>query len=82
MSIYFVKHRNKRVNQNLKISTEHNGLYHCGGLQEFHVTHVSRRSLKIAKSDFSFFMFACVSIRPSAWNNSAPIKRILMKFDI
>jgi hypothetical protein len=30
---------------------EHNGLYHYGGLQEFHVMYVSRRGLKIRKSD-------------------------------
>ena len=60
---------------------EHNGLYHCGGLQELHVMYVSRRRLRIAKSDFSF-MFVCVSIRLSEWNNSAPTGRIFMIFGI
>jgi len=31
---------------------QHNGLYHYGGLQEFHVLYISRRGLKIAKSDY------------------------------
>ena len=30
---------------------EHNGLYRYGSMQEFHVMYVSRRGLKIAKSD-------------------------------
>jgi len=40
-----------------------------------------RRFRKIAKSDCEL-RFACLSLRPSAWNNSAPTGRILMKFDI
>ena len=36
---------------------------------------------KIAKSDFSLRR-ARQSVRLSAWNNSAPIKRIFMTFDI
>jgi len=39
---------------------------------------VFRRVRKTGKSYYYSFM----SVRPSAWNNSAPIKRILMKFDI
>jgi len=39
---------------------------------------VFRRVRKTGKKYFYFFM----SVRPSAWNNSAPIKRTFMKFDI
>ena len=52
ITVYFVKYRNKYVNHNLKISMEHDGSYHYGGLQEFHVMYVSRRGLKIAKSNY------------------------------
>jgi len=36
----------------------------------------------IAKSDLSFVMSARLYSRPSAWKNSAPTERIVMKFDI
>ena len=43
-------------------------------------TAIFRRVCKIAKNDYynSFVTSLC----PSAWNNSAPTERILMKFDI
>jgi len=39
---------------------------------------VFRRVRKTGKSYYYFFMSVC----PSEWNNSAPIKRGFMKFDI
>jgi len=36
------------------------------------------RSQKLRKATVSFVM----SVRPSAWNNSAPTGRLFMKFDI
>jgi hypothetical protein len=38
---------------------------------------ILRRVREIAKSDNSF-----ISVRPPAWNNSAPTGRIFMRFDI
>jgi hypothetical protein len=35
-----------------------------------------------ARSQGRFFLHACASIRPLAWNNSTPNERILMKCDI
>jgi hypothetical protein len=35
---------------------------------------------KLRKAPVTFFMFACQSVRPSAWN-SAPTGQICMKFD-
>ena len=40
-----------------------------------------RRVCKIAKSDYKL-RHICSSVLPSAWNNSAPIGRIFLKFDI
>jgi len=37
---------------------------------------------KLRKATISFIMSVCVSVRPSAWNNSASTGGILMKFDI
>ena len=37
---------------------------------------------KLRKATISFTMSVCLSIRPSAWNNSAPTKWIFIKFDI
>ena len=36
---------------------------------------------KLRKAIISFVMSAPPYVRPSAWNNSAPIRLILMKFD-
>jgi hypothetical protein len=41
-------------------------------------TYVCRRVHNIANAPISFVM----SIRPSAWNSTAPTGRILMKFDL
>jgi len=30
----------------------------------------------------SFVIFVCLSVRPSAWDNSAPTERIFIKFDV
>jgi hypothetical protein len=56
-------------------------------LQGFSI--VFRRCRKIAKSDYQFRHIyppfnpsICLSVRPSAWNSSAPTGRIFMKFDI
>jgi hypothetical protein len=38
-------------------------------------------TLKLFMSAY-LFMSVCLSARPPAWNNSAPIGRIFMKFDI
>ena len=37
---------------------------------------------KLRKATISFVMSVCPSVRPSAWNNSAPTGRIVMKVDI
>ena len=37
---------------------------------------------KLRKTTVSFVMSVCLSVCPSAWNNSAPSGRIFMKFDI
>jgi len=37
-----------------------------------------RHVCRIAKKTISFFM----SVRPSAWNNSAPIGRVFLKYDV
>jgi hypothetical protein len=42
---------------------------------------ILRRFRKIAKTDYVLGS-SCPSVRPSAWKNSAPTVRILMKFDI
>ena len=42
---------------------------------------IFRRVRKIAKINF-FFRHVCLSVRPSAWNNSATTARILTKFDL
>jgi len=39
------------------------------------------RVRKIAKSDYKL-RYVCVSIRPSAWNNSDPTGQIFMKSNI
>ena len=42
-----------------------------------------RRVRKTTKSDYQLrHNFACLSVRPFAWNNSASTGRIFMKFDI
>jgi hypothetical protein len=38
--------------------------------------------VKLRKATIGFVMSVCPSVRPSAWNNSAPTQRIFMKFDI
>ena len=43
---------------------------------------VYRRVRKIAKSDYCFVVSGCLSIRPFAWDKSAPTGWIFMKFDI
>ena len=37
---------------------------------------------KLRKATIRFVVSVCPSVRPSAWNNSAPTGRIFMKFDI
>jgi len=37
---------------------------------------------KLRGATISFVMCVSLSVRPSAWNNSAPTGRIFMKFDI
>ena len=37
---------------------------------------------KVLKATISFVMFVCLSVRPSAWNNSVPTGPIFMKFYI
>jgi len=41
---------------------------------------------KLRRGTISFIMFVCPSVRPSvplsSWNNSAPTRRIFMKYDI
>ena len=37
---------------------------------------------KLRKGTISFVMSVGLSVRPSAWNNSTPIRWIFMKFDI
>ena len=44
--------------------------------------YIFRRVHKTAKSDVNFVMSARPSVCPSAWNDSAPTGRILMKLDI
>jgi hypothetical protein len=44
--------------------------------------HFQARSQNLRKVTTSFVMSVCLSVRPSAWNNSPPIGRVFMKFDI
>jgi len=37
---------------------------------------------KFRKATITFVMYVCVSVRLTAWNNSAPIRWIFMKSDI
>jgi hypothetical protein len=37
---------------------------------------------KLRKATISFVTYVCLSVRPSAWNNSAPTGRVLITFDI
>ena len=37
---------------------------------------------KLLKATITFYMSLCPSLRPSVWNNSAPTRQSLMKFDI
>ena len=59
-----------------------------GSIQELkiiHSLHFFRRVRKVAKSDYYLrrvCLSVCLPVRPSAWNNSALIERILIKFDI
>jgi len=41
-----------------------------------------RQIRKIIKATISFVMSACLSIHPSAWNNSTPQGQIFMRFDV
>jgi hypothetical protein len=55
-----------------------------GSIQELkiiHSLHFFRRVRKVAKSDY-YLRRVCLSVRPSAWNNSALIERVLIEFDI
>jgi hypothetical protein len=36
---------------------------------------------KLPNATVKFFTPVCLSVRPLAWNNSAPTERIFMKFD-
>jgi len=36
----------------------------------------------LRKATISFAMSACPSVRPSAWNNSAPTGQFLIKYDV
>jgi len=36
---------------------------------------------KFRKATVRFVMSVCLSVRPSAWNNSAPTGRIFMKYE-
>ena len=38
--------------------------------------------LKVGASDDCYTEFVCLSLRPSAWYNSAPTRRIFTKFDV
>jgi hypothetical protein len=43
--------------------------------------HFLGKLAKLRKATISFVMSVCLSVRPSAWNNSVPTGRIFMKFD-
>ena len=44
--------------------------------------HVLGVFAELRKATISFVMSVCLSVRLSSWNNSAPIGRIFIKFDI
>ena len=49
-----------------------------------HITDISSLGAfaKLRKTTISFVMSVCPSLRPSAWNNSAPAGRFFIKFSI
>jgi hypothetical protein len=46
------------------------------------VTHVLDAFAKLWEATINFVMSVCLSVRLSAWKNSAATERIFMKFDI